>query len=184
MSLSFKTAGRRPSHLPLVTNAALPSTGWQIAQINIARARAPLTDNSMAGFVRQLDSVNALAERSPGFVWRLKAPDGSACSYIGDPEDDRIIVNMSVWTTIEALHDYVYRTAHGAVYADRKRWFEPLDRPGVALWWVRQGCIPTLAEGRRRLDWLRDNGPTPAAFTFKQQFNPPGDGDLRHIAPV
>jgi Domain of unknown function (DUF3291) len=154
---------------------------FHLAQINIARARAPLTDPLMASFVEQLDAINALAEQSPGFVWRLKGEDGSPSSYIGDPEDDRILVNMSVWTTMEALHNYVYKSAHGKAFADRRQWFEPLGRPAVALWWIRHDGVPTLEDGRRRLALLNARGPSADAFTFKQQFAPPLLGqDLVH----
>jgi hypothetical protein len=113
---------------------------WHLAQINIARARAPLTDPLMADFVTQLDAVNAVAEGSPGFLWRLKADDGSPSSYVKFSDNDRIIVNMSVWESIEALEAYVYRVqAHADVFRNRRRWFEPIPGPQVALWWVPAG---------------------------------------------
>jgi hypothetical protein len=125
----------------------------------------------MADFVTQLDAVNAVAETSPGFVWRLKADDGRPSSYVRFSADDRIIVNMSVWESIEALESYVYRAqAHADVFRDRRRWFEPIPGPQVALWWVPAGHAPTLEEGRERLRLLTKDGPTPAAFTFKRRF--------------
>ena len=147
-----------------------PST-WHVAEINIARALAPLTDPRMADFVAQLETVNGMADASPGFVWRLKADDGGASSYVRVSDDECLIVNMSVWTSVNLLQDFVYRThAHAAVYRDRLRWFEPLDEPPLALWWIPAGHIPSLDEGRRRLALLAREGPTPAAFTFKRQF--------------
>ena len=146
---------------------------WHIAEINIASARAPLDDPAMASFVAQLDAVNNLADESPGFVWRLKGPEGGASSYIRIEQDDRLLVNMSVWTSIDALHAFVYRAMHGAVYASRGAWFEPLGRLPVALWWVRGGVIPTIDEGFERLESLTQSGPTPHAFTFKRRFASP-----------
>ena len=142
---------------------------WQLAQINVARARAPLTDPLMARFVAQLDEINQLAESAPGFVWRLQDEAGGPSSYVRFDDDERLIVNMSVWTDVEALHHYVYRSAHAAVYRDRGEWFEPLDVP-FALWWIRAGHTPSVEEGRRRLDILRQHGPTTEAFTFKKRF--------------
>ena len=127
----------------------------------------------MASFVAQLDEINELAERTPGFVWRLKGPDGAASSYIAFDEDERTIVNMSVWTSIEALRQYVYRSAHGAVYRDRRRWFEPMTGPQLAIWWSPAGYVPSIEEGRQRLELLKQRGPTADAFTFKQPFGPP-----------
>jgi hypothetical protein len=147
-------------------------SSWHLAQINIARARAPLTDPLMADFVAQLDAVNAVAEASPGFVWRLKTDDGSPSSYVKFSDDDRIIVNMSVWESIETLEAYVYRAhEHADVFRNRRRWFEPIPGPQVALWWVPAGHIPSLEEGRERLRLLTKDGPTPAAFTFKRRFS-------------
>ena len=147
-----------------------PAT-WHLAQINIARARAPLTDPQMADFVAQLESVNRMADASNGFVWRLKTEDGSASSYVRFSDDQQLIVNMSVWTSVNELQAFVYRThAHAAVYRDRRRWFTPVDGPSLALWWVPAGHIPSLDEGRRRLALLARDGPTAAAFTFKHQF--------------
>jgi len=148
--------------------------GWYLAEINIARARAPLTDPLMAGFVARLDEINQLAEKSPGFIWRLTGEGGSASSYLHLDHDERLIVNMSVWTSVEALHQYVYRSGHAAVYRARRDWFEPLGVP-FALWWIKIGEIPSVDDGRRRLEMLARLGPTPDAFTFKQRFEPPAD---------
>jgi len=146
---------------------------WHVAEINIARGRAVLTDPLMTDFVAQLEIVNRVADASGGFVWRLKADDGGASSYVRFSDDDRLIVNMSVWTSIEALQAYVYRAHdHADVFRDRRRWFEPLDVPQLALWWVPAGHIPSLEEGRHRLALLAREGPTPRAFTFKRRFTP------------
>ena len=148
---------------------------YHLAQINVAWALASLNDPLMADFVAQLDAINAIAEQSPGFVWRLKTADGGASSYIRAFEDERMLINMSVWDSLEVLQQYVYRSQHGSVFRDRRKWFEPLASPSVTLWWIRAGLLPTAAEGRERLEALARNGPTPYAFTFKQPFPPPSE---------
>ena len=145
---------------------------YHLAEINLARLRAPLDDPAMADFVAQLEAINAIADQSPGFVWRLKAEDGGASSYIRAFDDDQLLINMSVWESVEALQAYVYRSPHGTVFRDRKRWFEPLNGPAVALWWVPVGHIPTVEEGKERWERLARLGPTPEAFTFKDEFPP------------
>jgi hypothetical protein len=149
---------------------------YQLAEINIARARAPLENPLLADFVAQLDEVNALADRSPGFIWRLKSDGGGASSYFRAFDDEQMLINMSVWESIEALKEYVYRTHHGKVYGNRKKWFEPLDKSPLALWWIPAGELPTVEEGLRRLELLWANGPSPEAFTFKQLFPIPTEG--------
>ena len=151
---------------------------YHLAQINIARVLAPLDDPLMAGFVEQLNPINALADASPGFVWRLQDEAGDATS-IRVFEDDRILLNMSVWETIEALQDYVYRSAHLGPLRDRKRWFVVPDEPHLALWWVPAGHLPTPQEAKARLEYLRRHGPTPEAFTFKHAFPAPSDSLIR-----
>ncbi|HUR22225.1 MAG TPA: DUF3291 domain-containing protein [Vicinamibacterales bacterium] len=158
------------------------ATALHLAEINIARTRASLDDPLMADFVAQLEGVNRIADASAGFVWRLKADDGGASSYVRFSEDDRVIVNMSVWLSVEALRAYVYRThEHAAVFRDRAKWFEPFGGPQLALWWIPAGHIPSLDEGRRRLALLERDGPTAEAFTFKHMFAAPGSAsDLHH----
>ncbi len=142
-----------------------------LAQINVARMRYQLDDPGMAGFVQRLDGVNALADAAPGFVWRLQDESGNATGLSPFP-DPMVIVNMSVWRSIEALFDFVYRSGHTEPLRLRKAWFEkPADAP-MALWWLPAGELPTLAEGRARLEHLCRHGPTAGAFTFKQRFPP------------
>jgi hypothetical protein len=143
-----------------------------IAQLNIARAKAPLDDPLLADFVAQLDDVNALAEASPGFVWRLKSDSGNATD-IRAYDDPLMIVNMSVWESIEALFDFAYRTSHTKVMNRRKEWFESLPGPHMVLWWIAAGTVPTVDEAKQRLDHLAAHGPTPTAFTFKARFPAP-----------
>jgi len=149
---------------------------WQLAQLNIAHLLAPLDSPQLAPFVAKLESVNALAEASEGFVWRLQTESGDATDVEHDFGDD-VIANMSVWESVEALHAYVYRSAHIKVMRRRKEWFEQLREAYTVLWWVPAGHRPTLAEAKRKLDHLRVHGPTADAFTFKQAFSQPSAGD-------
>src|SRR5215813_12554389 len=126
-------------------------TNYHLAQVNIARMLAPLEDPLMADFVALSDEINALADRSPGFVWRLQTESGNA-TYIRPYEDDRILVNLSVWETVEHLKEYVYRSAHAGVMRRRRQWFEKFDGAYTALWWVEAGHIPKVVEAKERLD--------------------------------
>ena len=145
---------------------------FHLAQANIARMRAPLDSPIMEGFRSQLDRINAIADSSPGFVWRLQTDEGNATA-IRAYEDDRILFNMSVWESLEALRDYVYRSDHAGPLRSRREWFELLDGPILVLWWIPAGAIPTVPEARERLDHLRRHGPTAEAFTFRDQFAAP-----------
>lgn len=129
----------------------------------------------MAGFVEQLDPINALADAAPGFVWRLQTEEGNATS-IHAFEDDLMLVNMSVWESVEALADFVYRSGHIAVMRRRREWAERMPEAYVVLWWIAAGEVPTVEEAKDRLEHLREHGPTPAAFTFKQRYPPPKPG--------
>jgi hypothetical protein len=145
---------------------------YQLAQVNVARAKAPMDHAVMKGFVDQLDAINALAERSPGFVWRLKDDAGDATS-IRVFEDELIIVNMSVWESLEALKAFVYSGDHLTVLRNRKEWFEKMDTPILALWWIPAGTMPTTDDAKAALVRLEELGPTEAAFTFAKPFPPP-----------
>jgi len=147
---------------------------YHIAQINIARILAPLTDPIMADFVAQLAPINALADESLGFVWRLQSESGDATS-IRAYDDDFIIVNLTVWESVDALREYVYKSAHQGVLRDRKRWFEKFDGPYYALWWIPAGHFPSIEEGKERLDHLRAHGETADAFSFKNVFPKPSE---------
>lgn len=147
--------------------------GFHLAQINVARALAPLDTPKLADFVAQLDAVNALADRSPGFVWRLQSDSGNATD-IQVSDDPQFIVNMSVWQDLDALFAYVYRSDHLKVMAQRSRWFAKMATPFMALWWLPAGTLPSAEEGMRRLAVLERNGPTPDAFTFKAPFDAAG----------
>jgi hypothetical protein len=148
---------------------------WHLAQINIGRLVAPADDPEVAGFFAELDRVNALAEASDGFVWRLTGEGDNATDLRPTP-DPRLLINMSVWRDAEALFAFVYRSAHTPVMAQRRQWFERFDGAYQALWWIPAGTIPSIEEGLSRL-WLIDlYGPSPQAFTFKARFAAPGMG--------
>ena len=144
---------------------------YHIAQVNIGRIVAPLDDPQMAGFVSRLDELNALADQSPGFVWRLQTSEGNA-TYFRPYNDDRILMNMSVWESVEVLRNYVYRTVHAELLRQRHEWFAKFVGTYMALWWVPAGHIPGIDEARRRLAHLEAQGPTEFAFTFKNVFPP------------
>lgn len=148
---------------------------YHIAQINIGRIRFPLDDPRMSGFMTRLAALNALADCSPGFVWRLQTNDGNATYFRPYPEDDRILLNMSVWESIETLKHYVYHTAHAELLRHRHEWFEKFDRIYLALWWVPAGHRPGIDEAKKRIAHLDGHGPTQFAFTFKAIFEPDED---------
>jgi heme-degrading monooxygenase HmoA len=146
---------------------------WQLAQVNIGRARGAIDGPIMAEFVARLEEINALAEQTPGFVWRLQTVDGDATA-IRPYADERIMINMSVWADLEALRSYVFKSAHAAVMRRRREWFERFEGVYLALWWVPSGHRPTAAEAVSRLDHLEAHGPTPFAFSFRQPFDAEG----------
>jgi hypothetical protein len=125
----------------------------------------------MAGFVARLNEINALADGSPGFVWRLQTPEGDT-TYFRPYDDDRILFNLSVWETIEALSGYVYSTAHAEVLRERRQWFDQFAGAHIALWWVPTGHRVGIDEAKKRLAYLDTHGPTQFAFTFKTIFQP------------
>jgi len=157
--------------------------GHEIAQLNVARALAPLDSPQLAPFMTRLAEINALAERSPGFRWRLQGESGDA-TELRVWDDPLVIVNLTVWATIDDLHAFTYRSDHKTVFARRFDWFERLDRPAMVLWWQTAGEIPTLDEALRRLDLLASEGPGPDAFTFKQRYPAPDDRGLLEQARV
>ena len=147
--------------------------GWNLAQINIGRLVAPQGDPRVQPFFDALDRVNALAEQSPGFVWRLTG-DGNNATDIHPTADPLLIPNMSVWTDAESLFAFVYRSTHTEVMIRRREFFERFDGAYQALWWIEAGTIPTVNDGLSRLWHIDRFGPTSHAFTFKKRFPPPG----------
>lgn len=145
-------------------------TEYHLAQLNIAKMKYPLDDPRMQAFVDQLEAVNALADNAPGFVWRLQSDEGNATAI--DFFGTDTLVNMSVWQDVESLRDYVFRSDHKDVLARRHQWFERMQDIYAVLWWIPAGSIPTLEQAGERLDSLRERGPDPHAFTFRQLFEP------------
>lgn len=145
---------------------------YHIAQVNVGRIKGPLDAPVMAGFMARLDEINALADADPGFVWRLQTNEGNATYFRPYPEDDYVLLNMSVWKSIEVLRHYVYKTMHAEVMRNRSEWFEKFNGVYMALWWVPVGHIPGIDEAKKRIAHLEAHGPTQFAFTFKQTFEP------------
>lgn len=152
----------------------MKTSSWHIAQLNIAKMTGKnIADPVMKEFVDQLDTINALAEQSEGFIWRLKSEEeeGNATSY--NPfHDERIIINFSVWRNANDLKNFVYKSAHTVVMKDRKKWFENFAQPYYVLWNIMAGYIPSIDEAVERLDSLQQSGSTGYAFDFKNIFEP------------
>ena len=146
---------------------------WQLAQVNVGRLVVAHDDPDVAGFFAQLDAINALADASPGFVWRLQGEGGNATDFQPTP-DPRFIVNISVWDDADALFAFVYRSAHVTTMSRRKSWFERFDGAFQALWWVPAGHRPTIDEALSKLWRLDRYGPSEHAFTFKARHSAPG----------
>lgn len=147
---------------------------WHLAQINVGTIKYPPEDPRMSGFMNRLDEINALAEASPGFVWRLQSESGNATDInVGGPEE--FLVNMSVWESAESLFEYVYKSMHREVMVQRRNWFERPVALYQVLWWIPAGHIPTAQEGLDKLALLQQNGPSAEAFNFKISFAPPGE---------
>jgi hypothetical protein len=147
---------------------------FHLAQVNIGRIRAPLEDPIMEGFRNGLPVINALADATPGFVWRLQTDQGNAMDIRPFAGDERMAINMSVWESLEALREFVYRSDHVSSLRERRQWFEPIDGPILALWWIRAGHLPSIAEALERLQLLKERGPSPESFTFRHPFPAPG----------
>jgi hypothetical protein len=144
-----------------------------LAQLNVGRLRAPMDDPLIDDFRNNLDRINELAEASPGYVWRLQDESGNATG-IKPYGDEREIVNLTVWESVEALADFTYRSGHVEFLRRRRDFFEPAPVPILCLWWIPEGTIPSVDDAVARLDHLRAHGPTPTAFTFRARFEPSG----------
>lgn len=155
-------------------------SGWRLAQINVGRLRAPVGHPMIADFADALDRINALADSSPGFVWRLQGEGGDATDIQPKADDPLFAINMSVWTDLDALAAYAYRSAHREIMRRRREWFEAMD-VYMCLWWVPAGHTPTVEEGMARLAHFEAHGPTAQAFSFKAPYPAP---DGRPTAPV
>ena len=142
-----------------------------LVQLNIAKMKYPIDSVEMAEFVDNLETINALADSSPGFVWRLQTEDGDATSI--DFFGSDVLVNMSIWEDVESLHNFVYKTAHSKIMSRRKEWFHRVEEAYTVLWWAAEAEIPSLDEAKSKLELLKSRGPTAAAFTFKQTYPSP-----------
>jgi hypothetical protein len=145
---------------------------YQLAQLNIGVIKGPMDSPVMADFAANLERINALAEATPGFVWRLQTAEGDATA-IRPFDDENMLVNMSVWRDVAALNQYVYTSAHVELMRRRREWFERMNEAFLVLWWVPAGHRPSVDEALARLALLRSHGPTADAFTFRQAFPPP-----------
>lgn len=145
---------------------------YHLAQYNIAKLIEPLDTPRLADFVANLDPLNKLADEWPGFVWRHQTAEGNSTA-IRVRDDPAIIINFSVWESVEALFEYAYHSRHVEIFRRRREFFETMEAPFAVLWWVPAGHEPSVEEAEERLDYLREHGPTPYAFTFKSRQAPP-----------
>jgi hypothetical protein len=148
-------------------------SAYELAQLNIGIIKGPMDSPVMTDFAENLERVNALAERSPGFVWRLQTEEGDTTA-IRPFEDENMLVNMSVWRDVESLNKYVYSSAHVELMRRRREWFVRMHEAFLALWWVPKDHRPSVVEAVAKLEVLRAKGPTAEVFTFRQAFPPPG----------
>ena len=148
-------------------------SAYELAQLNIGIIKGPIDSPVMAEFVANLDRINALAERTPGFVWRLQTEEGNATAIRAYPENENMAVNMSVWKDVASLNRYVYSSEHVQIMRRRREWFEKMDQAFLVLWWVPRGHRPGIEEAKARLELLRAKGSTKDAFTFRQAFPAP-----------
>ncbi len=146
---------------------------YHLAQINIAKARGTRDSEVMQGFMARLDEINAIADKSEGFVWRLQTEEGDATA-IQAFDDPLLLVNVSVWTDLDALKAFVYKSIHVELLQDREAWFEKMLESHQALWWVPAGHLPSVEEAKEKLEYLQANGPSEVAFSFARSFDPPG----------
>ena len=148
-----------------------------LAQLNIARLVGDQDSEAVGEFMRAIDSINLLGASSPGFVWILAGEDGPGATghrFPGHEDDDRLVVNMTVWEDFESFHHFVTRSGHGMYLRRRREWFEKADEATTVLWWIDDGHTPDLVEAADRLDRLRANGPGPEAFTMADRYDPDG----------
>ena len=147
---------------------------FHLAQVNIARMIEPLDSEKLSGFVSELDSVNAMADAAPGFVWRLKTEEGNATSLRAFEWDidgsAGVLTNMSVWESFEALKEFVYSPGHLEVLRQKKNWFHHMADATLALWWMPAGSLPTLDEAEAKIRQIRKNGPSQAVFDLSRKY--------------
>lgn len=146
----------------------------ELAQLNIGIIKGAMDSPLMADFATNLDRINAVADASSGFVWRLQTEEGDATAIRPFGDNENMLVNMSVWRDVPSLNTYVYSSAHVELMRRRREWFEPMREAFLVLWWVPGGHRPSVEEAIARLEMLRVKGPTAEAFTFRKAFDPPG----------
>jgi len=154
---------------------------FHLAQLNLGFFVAPLDDEQMDEFRLALDPINALAEATPGFVWRLKDDDGGSSSYVQVPgaDDPLVAPNMSVWESLDALQHSMYRSGHSSYLRRRREWFQKPEGLINVLWWIPAGQIPTLEDAVRRLRHLEANGPSQEGFGLTKPLDPPDSSTAR-----
>lgn len=155
----------------MTNKASSLQNNYHLAQINIAKMKAPLNDPIMAEFANALNEVNTVAEKSPGFIWRLQTASGNATD-LRVYSDPKILVNISLWQSVEQLKTYVYKSLHGDFFVRRRKWFEKYQGEHFAMWWVRAGHLPTVEEGKAKLEYLELHGDTSECFTFAESYAP------------
>ncbi len=143
---------------------------FHLAQLNLGLFKAPLDAEEMAEFVAALDPINAIAESSPGFVWRLTDESGGPSSFVEVPGRTGSLwaPNLSVWTDLESLKHFMYKSGHASYLRRRSEWFDKPDTPINVLWWIPAGETPTLADAVRRLDHLTEHGPSDEGWPLTQ----------------
>jgi hypothetical protein len=160
-------------------------TTFHLAQVNVGRIVGPLDSPELSSFVAELPTINALADRSPGFVWRLVDEGGEDSTGVRPEEgDDLMIITLSVWESVEALRNFTYHSDHLRVLSRRREWFRRMGEAYVALWWVPEGHRPGVAEAMERIAMVREHGPGPRAFTFREPFPPPTAAPVAVPAPA
>lgn len=159
---------------------------YELAQVNVARLLAPIDSSLLKPFVDALDEVNAEGDRAPGFVWRLQSESGNATDVEGfgwDVADSHgVIVNLTTWTSTQALSDFVFGGRHLEIMRRRREWFQPVAEATTALWWLAAGIRPTVTEAEERVRHLRPHGPTEYAFTIRRQFPSPAESSRTPLA--
>jgi hypothetical protein len=160
-------------------------TTYHLAQVNVGRIVGPLDGPELSGFVADLPTINELADRSPGFVWRLVDEGGEDSTGLRPEEgDDLLLINCSVWESVEALRNFTYHSDHLRVLSRRREWFRRMGEAHQALWWVPAGHRPSTEEAMERVAMVREHGPGPLAFTFRETFPPPGPTPAVSAVPV
>ena len=145
---------------------------FHLATVNIADSKYTYEDPAFAGFVDNLDRINAIADASPGFVWRYIADDDEA-EVKRVFASDTLLFNMSLWVSLEHLRRFAFESDHVDILRQRGKWFSPMDRPSLVLWWQPADGIPSVTEAKHRLECLAQTGPSIDAFTFRTAFDPP-----------